>query len=185
MNRSLYGVILALVFAPTLVQLLDQLLHLMGIYSTPGALLGKLSGAGWLGRKLLAGLTVLGFPPHASGSAVGPFHVGGGALVLALNAVAVALAGRRLFLNPPWGGNVPAPTFENPQAVVAWIALGFLLLALLQKMAGLAIAPLDRFILQISFGKVGGADHLGAILLAFSFWWTEIRNLGRAVAQAG
>ena len=185
MKKQLYGLILILVFVPTLVQLLDQLLHLLGIYTTPGALLGKLSGAGWLGNKILAMLTVLGFPPHANGTAVGPFHGGGGTLVLALNAVAVALAGRRLLLSPPLGGNVPAPTFEKAQTLLAWIALGLLVLALLQKTVGLPVAPLDRVISQITFGKVHGADHLGAILLAFTFWWTEIRNLARAVAQAG
>lgn len=181
MKKNIYGIVLVLIFVPTLIQALDQLLPMLGIYATPGALLGKLFSGG-----VLSVLSTLGFPPYANGSAIGPFHVGGGPVALALNIVAVLLAGRRLVLPTNAGGNILAPTFERPQEWVAWIALVLLLIALFQKTTGLPfVAQLDRFVYLITFDKVKGADHLGAILLAFTFWWTEVRNLARAVAQAG
>ncbi|NPU95220.1 MAG: hypothetical protein HPY82_25250 [Gammaproteobacteria bacterium] len=185
MKKNLYATVLVLIFAPTLVQLLDQLLPMLGIYTTPGTLLGKLfSGGGWA-RRVLAMLTTLGFPPYANGSAVGPFHAGG-TIALVLNALAVALAGRRLFLPANLGGNVLAPTFEKPQVVVAWVALVLLAIALVQKWVALPLVPaLGDFIQLVTFEKVKGVAHLGGVLLAFTFWWTEIRNLARAVVQAG
>ena len=184
MKKNLYATVLVLIFAPTLVQLLDQLLPMLGIYTTPGLLLGKLFSGGW-GRHVLAMLTTLGFPPYANGSAVGPFHAGG-TIALVLNALAVALAGRRLFLPAHLGGNVLAPTFEKPQVVVAWVALVLLAIALVQKWVALPLVPaLGDFIQLVTFEKVRGVAHLGGVLLAFTFWWTEIRNLAKAVVQAG
>ena len=186
MKKTVYGVVLVLIFVPTLLQLLDQLLHLANLYATPGALLGQLSGTGWLGRKILLVLTTLGFPPHGAGSATGPFHAGNGIHVLLLNALAVVLAARRLFLSPPWGANIPAPTFEKPQLILAWVALSALVLAIVQQTLSPPLLPeLGRAIEQISFRRVHGLRHLGAILLAFTFWWTEIRTLARGLSQAG
>lgn len=187
MKKNLYATVLILIFAPTLVQVLDQVLPLLGMHATPGALIGRLfrDGGAW-GRELLQWLTLLGFPPYASGSALGPFQPGGGPWVLMLNGVAVLLAGRRLLLPPQWSGNVLAPTFEKNQQWVAAIALVLLLVALLDSLLRLSlVASLDRLIHQISFNRLNGAGHLGAVLLAFTFWWTELRNLGRALAQAG
>ncbi|HVK99527.1 MAG TPA: hypothetical protein VM553_06945 [Dongiaceae bacterium] len=184
MKKNLYGLVLVLIFVPTLIQVLDQLLPTLGITTTPGALLGRLfRGDGW-SRRLLGMLTTLGFPPFARGSAVGPIHAAINNVTLVLNCLAVVLAGRRLLLPASAGGNVLPPTFEKPQLWVAGIAVVLLAIALLQRwMSVPGMKGLDEFVYLVTFDKVHGADQLGGILLAFAFWWTEIRNLVVALAK--
>jgi hypothetical protein len=65
---------------------------------------------------------------------------------------------------------------------VALSALILLLIALIAVVLPLPfLGELESLIRLITFREVDSVGRLGAILLAVAFWWTELRNLLRAM----
>ena len=180
MKAKSYWLLLILILLPTLIQVVDQILLMAGIRFTPGSLLKLLQGVDWL-RWLARMLTVLGFPPSANGSAVAPLYAGVNQVTLGFNLFAVVLIIGRMVKSGK-AGLAPPDTFGTLEYAVALTALILLLTALIAVVLPLPfLGELESLIRLITFREVHSVGRLGAILLAVAFWWTELRNLLRAM----